>query len=109
MLPRVEVVHDPAEEVEQGGSDGRVRLHGVVHHQNGRLDVHDVVLVRVEEQPVVEESKLGVACGNLARKRRQKNKHYSNGVNGNNREMRRCQMTQRFTVLNKHEIRGVEF
>lgn len=66
VLARVEVVDDPAEEVEERGSDGGVRLHRVVHHQNGGLDVHDVVLVGVEEQPVVEQSELGVARRNLS-------------------------------------------
>lgn len=27
----------PAHEIQQRGGDGRVRLHGVVHHENGRL------------------------------------------------------------------------
>ena len=68
MLAGVEVVDDPAEEVEERGGDGGMRLHRVVHHQNGGLDVHDVVLVGVEEQPVVEQSQLGIARRNLARK-----------------------------------------
>jgi hypothetical protein len=37
----------------------------MMHHQDGGLDVHDVVLLGVEEQPVVEQSKLGVACSYL--------------------------------------------
>ena len=56
---------DPAEEVEQGGGDGGVGAHAVVHHQDGRLDVHDVVALLVVEQPVVEEGELGVAGGHL--------------------------------------------
>lgn len=32
----VEGAH-PAHEIQQRGGDGRVRLHGVVHHENGRL------------------------------------------------------------------------
>ena len=39
-----EVVYDPAEEVEEGGRDGWVGSHAVVHHQDGRLNVHDIVL-----------------------------------------------------------------
>ena len=39
-----EVVYDAAEEVEEGGGDGGVGPHRVVHHQNGRLNVHDIVL-----------------------------------------------------------------
>ena len=31
-----------------------------MHHQDGGLDIHDVVLIRLVEQPVVEESELGV-------------------------------------------------
>jgi hypothetical protein len=37
----------------------------VVHDQDGGLDVHDVVLLGVEEQPVVEQGKFGVASCNL--------------------------------------------
>ena len=44
MPSRVEVMDDPAEEIEEGGRDGRVRTHAVVHHQDGRLNVHDVIL-----------------------------------------------------------------
>ena len=44
MPSRVEVMDDPAEEIEEGGRDGRVRAHAVVHHQDGRLNVHDVIL-----------------------------------------------------------------
>ena len=39
-----EVVNNAGEEVEERGGDGGVRPHRVVHHQDGRLDVHDVVL-----------------------------------------------------------------
>ena len=40
----VEVVDDPTEEVQQGGGDGGVGPHRVVHHQYRRLNVHYVVL-----------------------------------------------------------------
>lgn len=43
-----------------------MRFHGVVHYQDGRLDVHDVVLVSVEKQPVVEQGELGIAHRHLA-------------------------------------------
>ena len=50
-----EMLHDSAEKVQQGRGDGRVRFHRVMHDQDGRLDVHDVVHFRVEQQPIVEE------------------------------------------------------
>ena len=37
-------MYDAAEEVEEGGGDGGVGPHRVVHHQDGRLNVHDIVL-----------------------------------------------------------------
>ena len=37
----------------------------MVHHEDGGLNVHDVVFLRVEEEPVVEEGQLGVAGGHL--------------------------------------------
>ena len=36
-----------------------------MHHEDGGLDVHDVVLLRVVEQPVIEEGELGVAGSHL--------------------------------------------
>ena len=42
-----------------------MRPEGMMHHQDGRLDIHDVVLLCVVEQPVVEEGELGVAGGDL--------------------------------------------
>ena len=39
----------------------------MVHHQDCRFNVHDVVLVRLEEQPVVEQGQLGIAGSNLAK------------------------------------------
>ena len=36
-----------------------------MHYEYGRLDVHYVVLLRVVEEPVVEESELGVAGRDL--------------------------------------------
>ena len=55
----------PAHEVEQSGRDGRMWPQREVHHQYCRLDVHDVVLLRVIEQPVVEQRQLGVGDGHL--------------------------------------------
>ena len=43
----------------------------MMHDEDGRLDVHDVVPVLVVEEPVVEEGELGIAGGNLVRARRQ--------------------------------------
>jgi len=39
-----------------------------MHDQDCGLDVHDVVLLGVEEQPVVEQGELGVAHRNLDKK-----------------------------------------
>ena len=64
-------------EIVEGGRDGRVRPHAVVHHQDGRLDVHDVVPVLVVEQPVVEEGELGVAGGHLVGAGRQEPANHS--------------------------------
>ena len=58
----MKVGDDPAEEVKEGGGDGRVRPHRVVHDQDRRLDVHDVVLLRLEEQPVIKQRQLGVTA-----------------------------------------------
>ena len=55
-----EMFHDTAEKVEQRSRDGRVRSYRMVHDEDGRLDVHDVVRLRVEEQPIVEEREFGV-------------------------------------------------
>lgn len=41
--------------------------HRVVHDEDRRLDVHDIVLVALEEQPVVEEGQLRVAGGHCGR------------------------------------------
>ena len=46
-------------------TNGTRSPHGVVHDKNCWLYVHDVVLLRVKEQPVVEEGELGVAGGHL--------------------------------------------
>ena len=35
--------------------------HRVVHDKDGWLNVHDVILLRVKEQPVIEESQLSVS------------------------------------------------
>ena len=42
--------------------------HGVMHNQDGRLDVHDVVLVRGKKKPVVEKGQLRIGGGNLEKK-----------------------------------------
>ena len=36
-----------------------------MHYKYCRLNVHDVVLLGIEEEPVVEERELGVAGGDL--------------------------------------------
>ena len=79
MFSRTEISANTTKEIEKRGSDGRMRLHRVMHHQDGRLDVHDVVLVGVEEQPVVEQSELGVARRNLSwREKREIEKNLKN-------------------------------
>ena len=57
----VEIVDYSAEKVQKGGRDGGMGSHAVMHHEDGGLNVHDVVLLRVEEEPVVEERQFSVA------------------------------------------------
>ena len=58
----MKVGDDSTEEVKQGGGDGRVWSHRVMHDQDCRLDVHDVVFGGLEKQPVVEKGQLGIAA-----------------------------------------------
>ena len=61
----------------------------MVHDKNRWLNVHDVILLRVKEQPVVEESQLGVTGSHLIGAGGQqpsnhsppRNGHYSLNVN----------------------------
>ena len=57
---------DSTQKVQQGGGNGWMRLDGVVHDQDGGLDVHDIVILWLEEKPVVEQGQFGVASGHLA-------------------------------------------
>ena len=36
----------------------------MVHDNNGGLNIHDVILVRLVEQPVIEQGQLSVTSGN---------------------------------------------
>lgn len=35
--------------------------HGIVHYENGGLDVHDIVFFGLEEEPIVEKCEFCVA------------------------------------------------
>ena len=37
----------------------------MVHDKNGGFNIHDIVLLSIKEEPVVEESQLGIAGGHL--------------------------------------------
>jgi hypothetical protein len=48
-----------------------MRAHGVEHYENSWLNVHYVVLFRIEKEPVIKQSKLGVCCSHSGRARGQ--------------------------------------
>ena len=79
----------------------------MVHDKNCWLNVHDVILLRVKEQPVVEESQLGVTGSHLIGAGGQqpsnhsppRNGHYSLNVNTENMKETRTALT--ITILYK--------